>query len=130
MYDFGGWKFSWLIVRDIFWKIEYEKFTLFLFIFSSFQSLEERKKYNDELRSQLKLQAQIHADHLRDALAQKDLETQRLVNRSLSERVEAESNKYKLQLAAVVGRLRGLDTALKGKKLKNNFHPLNSFIFN
>lgn len=84
-------------------------------VFCCLQSLAEKKKFNDEMRTQLKLQAQIHGDHLRDSLAQKDRETQRLINRTLSEQVEAEANKYKLQLAAVVGRLRGLDTALKGK---------------
>ncbi|XP_046475581.1 MICOS complex subunit Mic60 isoform X1 [Neodiprion pinetum] len=77
--------------------------------------LAETKKYNDELRTQLKLQAQIHADHLRDALSQKDRETQRVINRTLSEQVEAEASKYKIQLAAVVGRLQGLDAALKAR---------------
>ncbi|XP_012268475.2 MICOS complex subunit Mic60 isoform X2 [Athalia rosae] len=79
------------------------------------KSLEEKRKFNEELRTQLKLQAQIHADHLRDALAQKNVETQRLINRTLNERVEAEAAQYKLQLAAVVGRLQGLDAALKAR---------------
>lgn len=74
-----------------------------------------RKELDDEMRKQLKLQAQVHADHLREALAAKERETERKVNRALSEQRENESLKNKEQLAAVIGRLRGLDEALKSK---------------
>ena len=77
--------------------------------------LEERKAMDDEMRRQLKLQTGIHADHLREAMALKDREMERKVNRALSERKEQESSDYKSQLAAVIGKLRGLDEALKSK---------------
>ncbi|XP_008207246.1 MICOS complex subunit Mic60 isoform X2 [Nasonia vitripennis] len=77
--------------------------------------LEERKALDDEMRRQMKLQAQIHADHLREALSTKERETERKVNRALSEQKEEESIRNKTQLAAVIGRLRGLDEALKSR---------------
>ncbi|XP_063993152.1 MICOS complex subunit Mic60 isoform X2 [Diachasmimorpha longicaudata] len=75
--------------------------------------LAERKSFEEEIRRQLKLQAQVNADHLKEVLEMKDKETQRLINRAASEQAEAESIKYKTQLAVIVGRLRGLDEALK-----------------
>ncbi|KAK0162778.1 hypothetical protein PV327_006524 [Microctonus hyperodae] len=75
--------------------------------------LAERKLFEEELRRQLKLQAQINADHMKETIETKEREMQRIFNRSLGEQLEVESNKYKAQLAAIVGRLRGLDEALK-----------------
>jgi len=80
-----------------------------------FQLLAEQKKFDDEMRRQLKLQSEIHTDHLREALSVKEQETQRTVERALSEQADADSIKHKTQLAAVVGRLRALTAALKGK---------------
>lgn len=80
-----------------------------------FQLLAEQKKFDEGLRRQLKLQSEIHADHLREALSVKEQETQRTLQRALSEQGEAESIKYKTQLAAVVGKLHALSAALKGK---------------
>lgn len=80
-----------------------------------FQLLAEQKKFDEELRRQLKLQSEIHADHLREALSVKEQETQRKLLRALDEQTEAESIKYKTQLAAVVGKLHALSAALKGK---------------
>ncbi|XP_014203373.1 MICOS complex subunit Mic60 isoform X2 [Copidosoma floridanum] len=75
--------------------------------------LEIRKQLDDEMRKQLKLQAQVHADHLREALEAKDREAERKINRVLSEQKENQSVASKMQLAAVIGRLKGLDEALK-----------------
>nr|XP_012220441.1 PREDICTED: MICOS complex subunit Mic60 isoform X4 [Linepithema humile] len=77
--------------------------------------LTEQKKFDDEMRRQLKLQSEIHADHLREALSVKEQETQRTVERALSEQTDADSIKHKTQLAAVVGRLRALTAALKAR---------------
>ncbi|XP_043276509.1 MICOS complex subunit Mic60 isoform X2 [Venturia canescens] len=74
--------------------------------------LEEQKRFDEEMRKQLKLQSQVSSDHLKDALEAKQRETQRAIDRALSEQVEADTNQYKAQLATVVGRLRGLDAAL------------------
>lgn len=73
------------------------------------------------MRKQLKLQSQVSTDHLKDALEAKERETQRAIDRALSEQVEADTNRYKAQLATVVGRLRGLDAALAGESLL--LHP-------
>ncbi|KAL6262643.1 hypothetical protein P5V15_005437 [Pogonomyrmex californicus] len=75
--------------------------------------LTEQKKFNDEMRRQLKLQSEIHADHLREALSVKEQETQRMLQRALSEQADVDSIKHKAQLAEVVGRLRALTVALK-----------------
>ncbi|XP_032685600.1 MICOS complex subunit Mic60 [Odontomachus brunneus] len=77
--------------------------------------LAEQKKFDEELRRQLKLQTEIHADHLREALSIKEQETQRTLQRTLNEQAEAESIKYKTQLAAVVGKLHALSAALKAR---------------
>ncbi|XP_034945458.1 MICOS complex subunit Mic60 isoform X2 [Chelonus insularis] len=75
--------------------------------------LAERKVFEENLVNQLKLQAQINADQMKETLDLKEQEVQRMIQRSLSEQLEKESNKYKSQIAVIVGRLRGLDEALK-----------------
>ncbi|XP_008546024.1 MICOS complex subunit Mic60 [Microplitis demolitor] len=75
--------------------------------------LEERKVFMEELRKQLKLQAQVNADQMKETLELKEKETERLVNHTLEEQLENESSNYKAQLGVIVGRLRGLDEALK-----------------
>ncbi|XP_043672596.1 MICOS complex subunit Mic60 isoform X3 [Vespula pensylvanica] len=77
--------------------------------------LEEQQKFDEELRRQLKLQSQIHADHLKEALSVKEKEMTRAMERALSEQSEEESMKYKAQQAPIVGRLRGLEAALKAR---------------
>ncbi|XP_071867192.1 inner membrane mitochondrial protein mitofilin isoform X2 [Bombus fervidus] len=77
--------------------------------------LEEQKRFEDEIRRQLKLQGQVHTDHIQDALAIKEQEADRKLKRALSEQTEKDSLKYKSQLAAIVGRLRGLEAALKAR---------------
>lgn len=79
--------------------------------------LVEKKAFEEEIRKQLKLQGQVNADHLKEVLEIKEKEAQRLINRAVSEQAEAESTKYKTQLAVIVGRLRGLDEALKREYL-------------
>ncbi|KOX79945.1 Putative mitochondrial inner membrane protein [Melipona quadrifasciata] len=77
--------------------------------------LGEQKKFEDEMRRQLKLQEQVHTDHLQEALSIKEQEADRKLKRALSEQSETDSLKYKSQLAAIVGRLRGLEAALKAR---------------
>ncbi|KAI4497862.1 hypothetical protein M0802_006978 [Mischocyttarus mexicanus] len=76
----------------------------------------EQQKFDEELRRQLKLHSQIHVDHLKEALSVKEEEMVRAMERALSEQSEEEAMKYKAQQAPIVGRLRGLETALKGKR--------------
>lgn len=80
-----------------------------------FQLLTEQKKFDDEMRRQLKLQSEIHTDHLREALSVKEQETQRMLQRALNEQADADAIKHKAQLAEVVGRSRAVTAALKGK---------------
>ncbi|XP_018358670.1 PREDICTED: MICOS complex subunit Mic60, partial [Trachymyrmex cornetzi] len=77
--------------------------------------LSEQKKFNDEMRRQLKLQSEIHADHLREAILAKEQETQRTLQRALYDQADADSIKYKTQLAEVVGRSRAVTAALKAR---------------
>lgn len=67
------------------------------------------------MRRQLKLQEQVHTDHIQEALAIKAQEADRKLKCALSEQSESDSLKYKTHLAAIVGRLRGLEAALKGE---------------
>ncbi|XP_017878174.1 MICOS complex subunit Mic60 isoform X4 [Ceratina calcarata] len=77
--------------------------------------LEEQKKFEDDVRRQLKLQEQVHTDHLQEAIALKQQEVMRTMNRALSEQAESFSTQHKTSLAAIVGRLRGLEAALKAR---------------
>lgn len=71
------------------------------------------------LRDQLKKQAEAHVDHIKDALSQRESELRRAFMRELDEKMATEKAAYKLQLASMVGKLKGMDTALKGKNLLN-----------
>lgn len=77
--------------------------------------LMEQQKFDEELRRQLKLHSQIHVDHLKEALSVKEKEMIRAMERALSEQSEEEAMKYKAQQAPIVGRLRGLEAALKAR---------------
>ncbi|XP_070155257.1 MICOS complex subunit Mic60 isoform X2 [Polyergus mexicanus] len=77
--------------------------------------LAEQKKLDDEMRRQLKLQSEIHADHLREALLVKEQETQRMLQRGFTEQADVDSIKHKTQLAAMTGRLHALAAALKAR---------------
>lgn len=85
-------------------SIEYQK--------KLFKALAENERM---LRHQLKMQSEAHADHLGDALTQKELEMRRIFNRELSEKLSTEQASYKEQLATMLGKLKGMDAALKGK---------------
>lgn len=67
------------------------------------------------LRNQMKRQSEAHTDHLTDALAQKEIEMKRKFQRELDEKITTEQAAYKLQLAAMLGKLKGMDAALKGR---------------
>lgn len=65
------------------------------------------------MRSQMKRQSEAHTDHLADALTQKEVEMKRKFQRELDEKITTEQAAYKLQLAAMLGKLKGMDAALK-----------------
>ncbi|KAK9736949.1 Mitochondrial inner membrane protein [Popillia japonica] len=66
-----------------------------------------------DLRRQLQLQSQAFADHLNDAIKLKEQEVEVKLTRDFDEKLLEEKCKHKEQLAAMVGRLRGLDQAIK-----------------
>ncbi|XP_053688505.1 MICOS complex subunit Mic60 [Sabethes cyaneus] len=74
-----------------------------------------RAELERDLRNQMKRQLDAHADHLADAIAKKEAEMKRKFDRELSEKVTTEQNAYQLQLAAMYGKLKGIDTALKDR---------------
>ncbi|CAD6994257.1 MICOS complex subunit Mic60 [Ceratitis capitata] len=68
-----------------------------------------------QLRQQLKKQAEAHIDHLNDALSMKESEMKRSFTRELEDKLATEKANYKLQLAAMVGKMRGMDAALQAR---------------
>lgn len=68
-----------------------------------------------KLRQQLRKQAEAHVDHLNDAVTEKEKELRRNFNRELNEKLSLEQATYKIQLATMLGKLKGMDSALKGK---------------
>jgi len=72
------------------------------------------------LRDQLKKQIEAHTDHLNDALSQKEAEMKRLFNREMDERLANERASYNTQLAIMLGKIKGMDSALKGNYAKNS----------
>jgi len=63
----------------------------------------------------MKRQSEAHADHLSDAISQKEAELKRVFNRELSEKLSSEQAAYKEHLAAMLGKLKGIDAALKAR---------------
>lgn len=78
------------------------------------QSLKIHTEAERELRTQLKRQAEAHSDHLKDAVTTREQELVRQFQHRMDELSADEQAKYKIQLASMMGRLRGLETALKG----------------
>lgn len=77
--------------------------------------LKIRHESERELRSALKKQAQAHIDHVKEALEIKEQEMRRKFQRELEEKLSNENASYKQQLASMIGKIKGMDEALKGK---------------
>lgn len=65
------------------------------------------------LRDQLKKQIEAHTDHLSDAISQKESEMRRIFNREMDEKLANERASYNTQLAIMLGKIKGMDAALK-----------------
>ncbi|KAH8284334.1 hypothetical protein KR018_001890 [Drosophila ironensis] len=83
-------------------------------------SVENQKKIfhihaesDKQLRKQLKKQAEAHSDHIKDIVAQRETALTRTFKRELEDKLAAEKANYKLQLAVMLGKLRGMDAALQ-----------------
>nr|CAD7394450.1 unnamed protein product [Timema cristinae] len=70
---------------------------------------------DQELRKQLKLQQEIHSDHMADVIKVKEHEAERQFLRRLDEKLAEEQAKFKTRLASMLGRLKGIDAALKAR---------------
>lgn len=77
--------------------------------------LQMRHEGEQRIRETLRKQAEAHVDHLNDALKLKEAEMRRLFERELDDRVTKEKTSYKTQLASFLGKLKGMEDALKGE---------------
>ncbi|KRT79302.1 hypothetical protein AMK59_8514 [Oryctes borbonicus] len=74
-----------------------------------------RQETETELRRQLRMQSEAFADHLNDAVKVKEAEVEKRLIRNFDEKVLEERCSYKEQLAGMIGRLRGLDQAIRAR---------------
>uniref|UniRef100_A0A2M4BF08 MICOS complex subunit MIC60 n=1 Tax=Anopheles marajoara TaxID=58244 RepID=A0A2M4BF08_9DIPT len=74
--------------------------------------LRTRAELEHQLREQMKRQTEAHIDHLKDSLTQKEVEMKRKFQRELDEKITTEQAAYKLELAAMLGKLKGIHNAL------------------
>lgn len=102
-----------VVNRQLEYYLEKEKQTMA--IENQKKLFQMRSAAEKELRKNMKVQAEAHSDHLKDALTQKEVELKRTFNRELHEKLSTEQAAYKEQLAAMQGKLRGIDAALKGE---------------
>ncbi|XP_075147961.1 inner membrane mitochondrial protein mitofilin isoform X1 [Haematobia irritans] len=72
-----------------------------------------RAEAERQLRQHLKQQAEAHMDHLKDAISMRESELKRNYSKELEDKLSTEKANYKLQLAAMLGKLRGMDAALQ-----------------
>ncbi|XP_019771794.2 MICOS complex subunit Mic60 isoform X2 [Dendroctonus ponderosae] len=79
------------------------------------QVLKLRKEAEQELCQQLKRQSQAFNDHLAEAIKMREIEIERLLSRKFDELLEEERCRFKMQISAMVGRLRGLDEGIKAR---------------
>lgn len=82
-----------------------------------FQCLKLRQDSEKELRLQLKSQSQAFSDHLSDAIKAREHEIEKQLLRGYDEKLTKERCKFKEQIAGMIGRLRGLDHAMRSKCL-------------
>lgn len=74
-----------------------------------------RAESERNLKKQLKQQAEAHVDHIKDVVAVKEQQMKRNFTRELDEKLSSEKSLYKLQLASMLGKLKGMDAALKAR---------------
>jgi len=75
--------------------------------------LELRTNCAKEIRLQLKANSELQLDHLTESLRLLEAEELRNHNRRIGEALAAENAAYRMQLASIVGRIRGIDEGLQ-----------------
>ncbi|XP_055699547.1 MICOS complex subunit Mic60 isoform X2 [Phlebotomus papatasi] len=68
-----------------------------------------------KIREALKQQAQAHVDSLNETLKLKEQEIRRVLSRESDEKLLKEKTSYATQLAEMVGKVKGMDAALKAR---------------
>lgn len=81
------------------------------------QELSLKMEFQKLLREQLRKQAEVHADHLEEVIQMKNREAERLLKQNVNEKIEDMRVNYNRQLAKIIGRMKGLDFALKGRNM-------------
>ena len=76
--------------------------------------MELRAACEHEIRKQLRIQTEIQADHLRDSIKLKEMEIERTHRRELGKVLAEENTKYQTYLAALLGRMQGIQHGLQG----------------
>lgn len=77
--------------------------------------LQMRQEGEHRIRDTLRKQAEAHVDHLNEAIKLKEKEMKRVFEREIDDRMAKEKTSYKTQLAAYLGKLKGMEDALKGE---------------
>lgn len=81
------------------------------------QELSLKMECQKLLRDQLRRQAEVYADHLEEVIQMKNREAERQLKQNANEKIEDMRVNYNRQLAKIIGRMKGLDFALKGKNM-------------
>lgn len=71
-------------------------------------------QFEDDLKNHLRRQAEVYKDHLDEIVYLKDQEAERKLKHSIDEKIEQMQINYNIQLARIIGRMKGIDFALKG----------------
>ncbi|XP_014242221.1 MICOS complex subunit Mic60 [Cimex lectularius] len=66
-----------------------------------------------DMRNQLRLQNNAASDLLEEALAAKEIEIEKKMKRDIEDKLAEEKVKYQEEMAAMIGRLKGMDDALR-----------------
>ena len=83
-----------------------------------YQDEEAHIAFESELRQQLKRQAGAHTDHLAEVLKAQQKELEAIHKVALGERVLAERDNFKAEVAGYVARLKGIEAAVEGIKYR------------
>lgn len=87
-----------------------------LYLRITFQELKLKSDFDKELRTQMRRQAEVHADHIDEIYELQQNEMERELQRSINETVESLNIEYNRKLAGVFGRIKGIDEAVKGAR--------------
>ncbi|CAK9795442.1 MICOS complex subunit Mic60 [Anthophora plagiata] len=108
--------------------LELEKEKLILNEQFNKKMLEEQKKFEDEMRRQLKLQEQVHTDHIQEMIALKEQEMDRLrgLESALKARMEEEKGASNAQIlwSACQALARAVKSAPAGAPVEETIRPL------